>query len=331
MFSKSIKVLLMSAILAGIGTNVCAQEIAEFKTRMADAAAMTKQDLSEALRQYLEIRVQYSGPEIDYSLGRAYQRMSQCTEAQNYYTQVMVNYNLPENNPIYQRAVKDFDAISDCTSWQKFYLDCEIPAGGYVMIDEERVNTCWKRPYALSPGEHKFVLVSADGKQEVVTVKAVNSKPDEHVKLALKRVEKVEVEKRVEVEKTYEVKDKFHPALYWGLMVGGAALIAGGGFFSAYANHAYADEKEYAYKHALFDTPTDNTYQKKADDAHDKVKLGNALMYSFIGVGGAAVATGVALAIVNAVSEKERVETGDVSAYAAPLSDGVSMGIHLNF
>lgn len=331
MFSKSIKVLLMSAILAGIGTNVCAQEIAEFKTRMADAAAMTKQDLSEALRQYLEIRAQYSGPEVDYSLGRAYQRMNQCSDAQFYYTQVMINYNLPESNPIYQRAVKDFDAISDCNSWQKFYLECEIPAGGHVLMDDERINTCWKRPYSLSPGEHKFVLVDASGKQEVVTVKAVNSKPDEHVKLAFKRVEKVEVEKRVEVAKTYELKDKFHPALYWGLMVGGAALIAGGGFFSAYANHAYAEETEYAYKHALLDTPENNTYQKKADDAHANVKLGNALMYSFIGVGGAAVATGVALAIVNAVSEKERVEVGDVNAYAAPIQDGVAMGIHLNF
>ena len=328
MFSKSIKILLMTAIFAGLGSSAYAQEMEEFKARMADAAAMTKQDLSEALRQYLEIRVQFSGPEVDYSLGRAYQRMNQCKDAQQYYTQVMVNYNLPETNSIYQRAVKAFDEISNCDTWQKFYLECEIPTGGYVMIDEERVSTCWQRPYSLAPGEHKFTIVDATGKTETVNVKSELSKPDEHVKLAIKRVETVEVEKRVEVERAYEVREKFHPALYWGLMVGGAALVAGGGFFSAYANHAYSDEKDYAYKYALFGDKSD---KKKADDAHDQVKLGNILMYSFVGVGGAAILTGAALAIVSAVSEKDHIEMSDTSAYAAPLNDGVSFGINMRF
>ncbi|MBO4349383.1 MAG: hypothetical protein J6A01_00355 [Proteobacteria bacterium] len=328
MFSKSIKILLLSAIFAGIGSSAYAQEMEEFKARMADAAAMTKQDLSEALRQYLEIRVQFSGPEVDYSLGRAYQRMNQCKDAQQYYTQVMVNYNLPETNSIYQRAVKAFDEISNCDAWQKFYLECEIPTGGYVMIDEERIGTCWQRPYSLAPGDHKFMIVDASGKSETVNVKAALSKPDEHVKLAIHRVETVEVEKRVEIEKTYEMKEKFHPALYWGLMLGGAVLVAGGGFFSAYANHAYSDEKDYAYKYAIWG---DDSYKKKADDAHDQVKLGNTLMYTFVGIGGAAAITGAVLAIVSAVSEKERVEVNDVSAYASPLQDGVSFGIHMNF
>ena len=80
MFSKSIKIMLTSAILSSLSATAFAQEeVEDFKVRMADAAAMAKQDISEALRQYLELRVQFQGPQIDYSLGRAYQRLNKWT------------------------------------------------------------------------------------------------------------------------------------------------------------------------------------------------------------------------------------------------------------
>ena len=123
MFSKSsIKILLMSAIPLSVSTTASAQEAVDFVARMAEVAAVAKQDLPEALRQYLELRVHFESPDLDYSIGRTYQRMNQCKEAQHYLTQVMVNYNISETSPAYQRAVQDFDKIADCDTWQKFYL-----------------------------------------------------------------------------------------------------------------------------------------------------------------------------------------------------------------
>ena len=328
MFSKSIKILLMSAIPLSVSATASAQEAVDFVARMAEVAAVAKQDLPEALRQYLELRVQFSGPEIDYSIGRAYQRMNQCKDAQRYLTEVMVKYNISETTPAYQRAVQDFDKIADCETWQKFYLQCEVPAGGYVMIDDERLPNCWQRPYSLSPGKHTLKVVDANGKSEVTEVTSEVNKPDQHITLAIKRVEKVEVVKRVEVERKVIVREKFHPALYWGLIAGGAAFIAGSGFFSAYANNAYAEEKDYAYQYAVLQ---DEKKKKKADDAHKNVKMGNTLSYTFAGIGGAAIITGATLGIISAVSEKEYVDAGDINAYAAPTEDGVSLGMHMRF
>ena len=142
-----------------------AQDMEEFKTRMGTAAAATKVDMNEALRQYLEIRIQYAGPEVDYSLGRAYQRMNQCSEAQYYFTQVMVAYDLPETNPIYKRAVNAYDEIADCESWQKVMVECSVPVGGHAVIDGEQLSECWDRAYSFKDGEHVIELVDKDGKK----------------------------------------------------------------------------------------------------------------------------------------------------------------------
>ena len=128
MVSKSMAVFVSASMLFSVyGFDANAQDIEDFKARMARAAAMTKEDLNEALLQYLEIRVQYAGPEVDYSLGRAYQRLNQCVEAQDYYTKVMIDYNLAQDNVLYTRSVSNYDTIADCKSWQKVYLTCTIP------------------------------------------------------------------------------------------------------------------------------------------------------------------------------------------------------------
>ncbi len=315
------------------GSAAQAQDMEAFKTRMGQAAAATKVDLNEALRQYLEIRIEYAGPEVDYSLGRAYQRMNQCAQAQHYYTQVMVAYDLPDKNPVYQRAVNAFDEIAACAAWQKVTLECAIPVGGYVMIDGERHSECWNRPYSMSDGEHTFALIAKDGKKVEKKIKTTAGADPATVTLAfpekLKSVEKV-----VEKEVAYIEKDKFNPALYWGLIAGGAAIVAVGGFMNGYAGQAKIQEQIYADAYAISTTDAAKEYyQKKRDDTHNKVVQRNTIMYSLIGAGSAVALTGAILAIVNAVSDKERVAVGDggFQAFVAPSSDGVALGLGMAF
>ncbi|MBQ9395154.1 MAG: hypothetical protein IJU23_06500 [Proteobacteria bacterium] len=337
---KTLKVLLISVVMFGMLSSVAvAQDLEVFKTRMAAAAEMTKKDMSEALLKYLEIRADFAGPEVDYSLGRVYQRLNQCMEAQQYYTNVMVKYDLPESNPIYQRAVSDFDAVSSCSSWQKFYVECDVPVGGYVMIDSERMGSCWERPFVMAAGEHTFKLVSKDGKETEVKKTAVDGGKDVHVKLAFP-VEKVSVEKVVEVEKAYVYKERFSPYLYWSLIAGGVAFVAVGGGFAALANQSYADQQKYAdyLGFAMANGEKDDVikdWTKKRDDANSKVKGYNGASYTFIALGIGATVTGVALAIVSATSEKEKVylEDGesDVKAFVVPTLDGASVGLNVRF
>ena len=329
MFSKALKILLILLVmLTTAGTAAMAQDLETFKQKMSDAANMTKQDMDEALRQYLEIRAEFGGPEVDYSLARTYQRLGQCEQAKHYYSAVMT-YKLADNHPIYQRAVKAFDEISTCETWQKFYLECEIPEGGYVKIDDERVNSCWNRAIYLTPGDHVFKLVDANGKEVELKYTAKAGGADEHVHLKFP-TEAVAVDHVVTEEHYYAMKDRFHPALYWSLIAGGAAIAAGSGFFLGMANNAYAEEQKYADMYAILG---DEDAKQKASDARDRVKLGNILMYSFAGVGGAVLITGITLAIINAVSDKEIVEVDkpDVSAFVSPIPDGASVGFGMRF
>lgn len=316
-------------------TNAFAQDMTDFRTRMADAAAMMKVDLDEALRQYLEIRVQYAGPEVDYSLGRAYQRLNQCQEAQHYYSQVMVAYNLPEDNVIYKRAVSAYDEIASCGEWQKVSVDCEIPVGGYVEIDGEKTASCWNRPSSFKDGEHTIVLYGADGEKVEKRFTAKSGDPQTKVSVGFPP-KNVVVEKKIESVEAYEMRDRFNPGLYWGLIAGGAAVAVAGGFMAGYAGAAKTDERKYADLYAL--TPDTDAkkaeYAKKRDDANDRVKTGNIAMYALVGAGGAAVISGAVIAIINAVSDKERVDvSGDdaVSAFVSPLDGGVSLGFGMRF
>ena len=335
MFSRAKRSLFCAAaLLLGGVAPAYGQDMEDFRARMARAASMTREDMSEALRQYLEIRVQYAGPEVDYSLGRAYQRLFQCEEAQYYYSQVMVKYDLADDNVTYQRAVKDFDEIAHCVDWQKVYLDCAIPAGGHVLVGNERVNQCWGRPFALPDGEHIFKLVSEDGKEKVVTFTATSGAADARVALAFE-VEQVMVEQVIESEQHFILRERFHPALYWGLITGGVLILGGGGgTFAALANRAQVDVERNEAKYAVLlatDEERAMAARRRADDARDRVKLNNTLMYTSFGVGGALVITGVTLAVISAVSPRVRVEKTNVEAFVSPSAGGLMMGFGMSF
>ncbi len=329
---KSVAALLLGGSLAcGICSTASAQDSNEVYSRAAAASEMTKKDLSEALQQYLELRIDYAGAEIDYSIGRTYQRLFQCKNAKQFYEAVMVNYTLKADHPIFQKTVENYDAIATCDDWQKVNLSCTIPEGGSVMIDNEHIGQCWDRPYALPDGEHTFKLIAADGKEVVETITTQSGQPAKSIKLSFPP-ERVEIEKVVEKVENYEYKERFHPALYWGLISGGVALIAGGAGFSAMANNALVDVQKYEDEYAVVQSDEAKQKAKKnADDARSKVDTANALMYSFIGVGAATAVTGVALAIVSAVSPKEKIVIDDLNAFVTPHDGGMMAGFGLSF
>lgn len=331
MFSGISRTLWISALVTMMVSSVAYaqdQNTAEFKERMVNAAVMAKQDLDEALRQYLEIHTQFSGPEIDYSLGRTYQKLGQCQESLDYYSKIMSDVS--SDNPIFMRTVSSYDEVASCESWQKFMLKCDMPQGSYIMIDNERLQSCWSRPISLPDGEHTFKLVSADGKEVSQKIVAKSEAPETTVKLAFEQ-EKVEVVKNeTEVlEKTYILKDKYHPALYWGLIAGGVAVMGAGGAFFGMANQSYADEIKYADQYTM----TGNTdYLQKTRNARDDVRVYQIIAGTLLGVGGAAAVTGAVLAVINALSEKEKVEAGnDFTATIVPAKDGMSLGVQWRF
>jgi hypothetical protein len=50
-----------------------------------------------------------------------------------------------------------------------------------------------------------------------------------------------------------------------------------------------------------------------------------------LGIGGGIAVTGIALAIVSAVSDKELVEMENVNAFVTPTDSGISMGFGVKF
>lgn len=329
MVSKSMAVFVSASMLFSVyGFDANAQDIEDFKARMARAAAMTKEDLNEALLQYLEIRVQYAGPEVDYSLGRAYQRLNQCVEAQDYYTKVMIDYNLAQDNVLYTRSVSNYDTIADCKSWQKVYLTCTIPPKGYVMIDDEKISQCWDRPYYMSDGMHQFRLIDADGKEIAVDKAMVSGGEDIHI--VLKPEEKVvEVERIVEKEcQVVAAAERFHPALYWGLIAGGIAVAGMGGYFAAYTEHAQTVALKYD---DLYTVVGKESFKTRANEARDDAQMGRIIMYSAIGLGSALAISGITIAIVNAVGKKDDTASETSTGFVAPYKDGFVFGLGLTF
>lgn len=296
-------------------------DLEAYKQRMEQAAAKSKAgELTSALVDYLEIRVSYAGPEVDYSLGRMYQRLYQCTQAQHYYTQLMMAYDLANNHPIYQRAIEGYDQIAACQSWGTVQVTCTgADDASWIEIDGEKLGQCWGRPYHLPAGEHVFALKSASGKQ-VEKKLSVADQTKETLTLELPKDVAVKT-KEIKVTEEYILKERFAPELYWGLIVGGTAVMGVGGVFAALAYKDMVDVQKFE----------DRQNKERAQKARDGVKLNKILTYSALGVGGALAASGITLAIISALSDKERVAVNNTTAYIAPSPDGVMLGFGMQF
>lgn len=316
-------------ILSGLaGMCICvssaqAQDYQEFKAKMEQASKAAKTDLDEALKQYLEIHVRFAAPEIDYSLARAYHLLGQCSEALYYYSRVM-GVGLPQESVVLQRSTKAYDEIADCSSWQTVKLNCEMPQGAYVVVDDERIGSCWSRPMSLPDGTHTFTLMSEDGTVESSReVELVSGEPEIEVELLSKKNEYEDLEDFKRKEYLY------NPALYWGLLTGGVALMGTSGIFFALAHSAHSDEIKYSGSYAVSRSEKD---QKKAQDARDDVKLNRTLSYTFLGVGAGVAMTGVILAIMDGVYRSKRKNyTNIMSPTIAPTDGGLAVGFGMEF
>jgi len=367
MFSKvlrtaSVSVLALACMLVGSSTYAQETDGEDFNRRMSEAAATAKKDLNDALVQYLEIRTKYANESIDYSLGRIYQRLGQCENAQASFSSVLSSYNLDDMNPIFQRTIKDFDDLNDCAKWQKIYLDCTTIPDAYITIDNDRIGACPSRPISLPDGDHTIKIIAPDGREGVENIKTGSGKMDKKVPLALppeKVLPKIAtIEKKVEVAHNFVEKHKFHPALYWGLIAGGVAIMGTGGIFGVIAQKAHGDEIKYNEKTSIIQSNLDhkenfiaadnqavedyfnglnNEFQDlrdKAEDAKNKASLNKTLSLTMVGIGAAVTVTGVALAIVDIVSEKTLVEVENKDApkaFFAPSPEGFSMGVAMTF
>ena len=74
----------------------------DYKLGLDKATAVYKSgDLVGALLGYLEVRGKFSGPEVDYSIARMYQKLHQCPDALVFYMFVMNGYDLPDDDPLF--------------------------------------------------------------------------------------------------------------------------------------------------------------------------------------------------------------------------------------
>jgi hypothetical protein len=273
-----------------------AQSDPEEYKRQLDAATevYNSGDLSLALIAYLEVRSRFSGPEVDYSLARTYHRLHQCVSARTFYAYVMNSYDLPEKNPLYQRAANYFDELYSCDQWGQVELECSTQ-DGVLSVNGEKLGACMKSVYQLPAGMYKFSLEKA-GLPAVEQSVDVSDGSMAKVKLELPSHEVVE--RIVEVPAPVLVEQSSTNWLVWGLIGGGGLLLASSAYFNAAGYSAMVDVQKAADRGDL----------SARKSAEDDVSTQQVLTGVTFGVGLAVLATGVTFAILDAVSEPE-VET----------------------
>ncbi len=285
------------------------QDPAEYKRQLDAAAEIIKAgDLPASLLAYLEIRSKFSGPEVDYSLGRVYQRLHQCDEAKLFYLFVMNSYNLDEGSQLFTRSANYFNDLFDCDGWSQVEVRCS-PADATLFIDGESVGPCFSRPYRLPGGEHVFRL---EAKGEAPVEKRLSVKDGERKKVELV-IETAKVEERiVEVPVEVAVGGGSTSWLGWGLISGGAAVLVASGYFSAMGYSALGDVQRAA----------DRGDVQGRKSAEDEVSTAKILTGVSLGVGAACVATGLVFVLLDAFGSGES-DSGGVALGVQP--EGASL------
>lgn len=269
----------------------------EYSKRLSEGLTQAKAgNVSDALLTYLEVRSKFSGPEVDYSLGRMYHKLHQCVDARTFYAFVMNSYDLDEGDDLYSRSAGYFDELYSCDTWGVVELKCGSP-DAMLLIDGEKVGRCLKTSYQMPAGEHTFRL-ERDGEEPVSATVQVSEGSFEKVSLALP--EKV-VEKIVESAPPPVVVSSSGPNwLAWGLIGGGGAVLAASAFFNAAGYQAMQDVQKAA-------DAGDFSARKAAEDDVGTHKVLTGITF---GVGLAALATGVTLVMIDAFSEPDEAATG---------------------
>ena len=301
--------------------NVDPQQL--FAEKMQQAATLTKEKkLPLALFKYLEIRQTFTGPELDYSIGRTYQRLHQCTDAIPYFQKVVNESGLKNNHTVLTRSKEALDEIKDCDNWPTVTLNCATLNNETLFIDDDAIGQCFIKTYTLPPGKHTFEVRSDIPENNTKKEINLENAPQAVALIPEKQPEtKTKIETK-EVNHYYKISEKFSPHLYWGLMTGGAAVLISSGFFAAMGYDAKADIQKYK----------DRNQTDKLKKPEDKLKLSKILMGTSLGVGGAVFLTGMTLAIISAVSEKKVDYTDSpLQTYIAPSTNGITFGLQTRF
>ena len=166
------------------------------------------------------------------------------------------------------------------------------PSGAAVFLKGEDIG---KTPLekALPPGEHK-IQIKLDGYED--EERSADIKPHKTTEL------------KIELEKIRVPMSSYRIAAY-STLFGGAALAAFGGVGTWRMNSAWEE------------------FNKGDKGAKDRHAMWRGLMISSYVVGGAAMATGVVLWIIDPGEEKEAEEKQAFNIGIAPVADGFSAGI----
>ncbi len=318
---KSSWIFLLICVFSLVSTSAYAEDKAaeDFANRMVEAAETLKGgQMWDGLEQYLVIASLYSAPEVNYALGRTYQRLHQCSDALTYYYKVITSQDIAEDNPIYMRTVEALDKIGTCADWGGVTLQCQA-RGAELVIDGEKIGRCKDRVYILPDGEHTIEGSGIDGTFKQTVTVSKGKFEDVTVKIDPKAIEVVKVEKE---SHHFEYEPAINPVYQWTFMGVGAALLVTSGFMLAYsydAKYIGLDAKH------VGDTQTFN-------DAKDAVDMTKIISWSLVGAGAATFLTGVSLWIANAVLDPEVKEVdAAVQAGIAVTPSGANLSLSYRF
>ena len=262
--------------------------------------------------------------ELDFvymNLGRTYAKEGKCLEAAEAYSKVN---SAPHYIGFERQMIRDTtsqfvnDLKGQCSA--RIVMSCN-PADMMVQIDGGKEMKCTSTPLALTPGRHSFYGKTGYG-FNTVTVEAAASQTTE-AKIEVIDYEAIAAEAGVSPE-VIRKKSKLFKALGWSFFGVGLAVGGVGGFFMAYYGLEYNDKKDKADQKGGEPTSIDKSYYDL------RVNIGNAL----IPAGGAILATGIILLIVDAVKiqpQLKMIESKTSSFHIDPVLSPSFSGMTMGF
>lgn len=282
-----------------------------FQNMMKKASDLyNAEDYTAALIAYLEVKSRFGSPVVDYSLGRTYQQLYQCDKAMAFYMIVMNDYDLRDDDKLFEKSANYYNELNSCERWGKVDVTCESP-NAQLYIEDKPMGRCMSGIYRMREGKYTF-KIEAEGVDAVEIDTRVEDGSSEAISLKLPPVIK-EVIKEVPVDTGGQPIDDGPNWLAWGLVGGGVAMLIAGGFTNAAGFSDLRDAQKFA------DAGDDAGKQ----DALDSANLNKILTGVFLGVGVAAAGTGLTLAIIDMLDDgSESPEAGDVEVGAGVTGNG---------
>jgi len=210
----------------------------------------------------------------------------------------------------------------------------DVPEGSDVLVDGRRVaQTPLDEPIKLDPGKHTLVIVKEGYENFEAEINTeANTSMLIRVPLPKKVVQPKKSQKDIDAEekrrrdeeaaRTAKNEKKIRPLLLSGIIAGsvGLAGIGVGAFFTVKYNQNFDDLEKANENYAMTGDPQQAT---RFNDLADRIPKNEAgILVGYI-AGGALLATGVTLIIIDIVKQKKEKKSQAVSVY--PTLNGVSV------